>query len=84
MNQPGLNAFDFRTDGRLYSPVQFTGEIIKINVDTGAFLRVASGLTSPTAVKFNSQGELFAIDTATGQVVKVDLTTLQTKAIAQL
>lgn len=84
LNQPGLNAFDFGTDGRLYSPVQFTGEIIKINVDTGAFERVASGLTSPIAVKFNSKGELFALDTATGQVVKVDLTTGQTKAIAQL
>lgn len=84
LNQPGLNAFDFGSDGLLYSPVQFTGEIIKINVDTGAIKRVASGLTSPTAVKFNSKGELFALSTATGQVVKVDLTTGQTRAIAQL
>ncbi len=84
LNQPGLNAFDFGSDGLLYSPVQFTGEIIKINVDTGAIERVASGLTSPTAVKFNSKGELFALDTATGQVVKVDLTTGQTQTIAQL
>lgn len=84
LNQPGLNAFDFGADGLLYSPVQFTGEIIKINVDTGAIERVASGLTSPTAVKFNSKGELFALDTATGQVVKVDLATGQTQAIAQL
>lgn len=84
LNQPGLNAFDFGTDGRLYSPVQFSGEIIKINVDTGAFERVASGLTSPIAVKFNSKGELFALDTATGQVVKVDIATGQTRAIAQL
>lgn len=68
----------------MYSPVQFTGEIIKINVDTSAFERVTSGLTSPIAAKFNSKGELFALDTATGQVVKVDLTTGQTRAIAQL
>ncbi len=84
LNKPGLNAFDFSADGLLYSPVQFTGEIIKINVDTGAIARVASGLTSPTAVKFNSKGELFALDAATGQVVKVDLATGQTRAIAQL
>ncbi|WP_341530485.1 hypothetical protein WKK05_15080 [Nostoc sp. UHCC 0302] len=35
LNQPGLNAFDFGPDGLLYSPLQFTGEIAKINVDTG-------------------------------------------------
>ena len=84
LNKPGLNAFDFGTDGLLYSPVQFAGEIIKINVDTGAIALVASGLTSPIAVKFNSKGELFALDAATGQVVKVDLATGQTRAIAQL
>jgi len=58
-------------------PVQVHG----INVDTGA-LEVASGLTSPIAVKFNSKGELFALDTATGQVVKVNLTTGQTQTTA--
>ncbi|PSB47092.1 hypothetical protein C7B80_10705 [Cyanosarcina cf. burmensis CCALA 770] len=84
LNKPGLNAFDFGSDGLLYSPVQFTGEIIKINVDTGAIAPVASGLKSPTAVKFNSKGELFALDAATGEVVKVDLATGQITAIAQL
>lgn len=84
LNQAGLNAFDFGSDGLLYSPVQFTGEIIKVNVDTGVTERVASGLGSPIAVKFNSQGELFALDTATGQVLKVDITTGQSQLIAQL
>lgn len=84
LNQPGLNGFDFGSDGLLYSPVQFTGEIIKINVDTGAIERVASGLVSPIAVKFNSKGELFALDTATGKVIKVLATTGQIQAIAQL
>jgi len=84
LNQPGLNAFDFGFDGFLYSPIQFTGEIIKINVDTGVTERVASGLVSPTAVKFNSKGELFALDTATGQVLKVNTTTGQSQKIAQL
>lgn len=84
LNQPGLNAFDLGSDGHLYSPVQFTGEIIKINVDTGATKRVASGLVSPIAVKFNSKGELFALDTATGQVLKVNTKTGQSQSIAQL
>lgn len=84
LNYPGLNSFDFGSDGFLYSPVQFTGEIIKINVDTGVTQRVASGLVSPIAVKFNSKGELFALDTATGQVLKVNTTTGQSQSKARL
>ncbi|OKH44489.1 hypothetical protein NIES2101_28400 [Calothrix sp. HK-06] len=84
LNQPGLNAFEFGSDGLLYSPLQFTGEIVKINVDTGATQKVASGLVSPTAVKFNSKGELFALDAATGQVVQINTTNGQTRSVAQL
>ncbi len=84
LNQPGLNAFEFGSDGLLYSPVQFTGEIIKINVDTGVTQQVASGLVSPTAVKFNSKGELYALDATTGQVVQVNTTNGQTRSVAQL
>lgn len=84
LNKPGLNAFEFGPDGLLYSPGQFTGEIIKINVDTGVTEQVATGLVSPIAVKFNSKGELFALDAATGQVLQVNRTTGQSQPIAQL
>ncbi len=84
LNKPGLNAFAFGPDGLLYSPGQFTGEVIKINVDTGVSKQVTTGLVNPVAVKFNSKGELFALDTATGQVLRVNRTTGQTQSIAQL
>lgn len=84
LNQAGLNAFDFGSDGLLYSPLQFTGEVVKINVDTGDIEQVVSDLVTPVAVKFNSKGELFALDTATGQVLKVNTTTGQSQPIAQL
>ncbi|MBW4630910.1 MAG: hypothetical protein KME30_03100 [Iphinoe sp. HA4291-MV1] len=84
LNLPGLNAFEFGADGLLYSPLQFTGEIVRINVDTGTVERVASGLVSPIAVKFNSKGELFALDTATGQVLYVNTITGQTQEKARL
>ncbi|MEM9926596.1 MAG: hypothetical protein AAF915_23060 [Cyanobacteria bacterium P01_D01_bin.50] len=83
-NQLGLNAFTFGADGLLYSPGQFTGEIVKINVDTGVSEQVASNLGVPVAVKFNSKGELFALDTLTGQVLQVDATTGQAEIISQL
>ncbi|GAA6622681.1 hypothetical protein [Scytonema sp. NUACC26] len=84
LNLPGLNAFEFGADGLLYSPLQFTGEIVRINVDTGTVERVASGLVSPIAVKFNSKGELFALDSATGQVLYVNTITGQTQEKARL
>nr|WP_322711285.1 hypothetical protein [Nostoc sp. ChiSLP03a]MDZ8212489.1 hypothetical protein [Nostoc sp. ChiSLP03a] len=84
LNQPGLNAFDFGPDGFLYSPLQFTGEIAKINVDTGVIQKVASGLKTPVAVKFNSKGELFAVDIARGEILKINTTTGQSELIVKL
>lgn len=85
LNQPGfLNAFDFGSDGLLYAPTQLTGEIVKINVDTGNLEQLTSGLVSPVSAKFNSHGELFALDTATGEVLRIDTTTGNTETIVQL
>jgi streptogramin lyase len=71
-----INASDFGPDGYLYAPAQFTGEIVKIDVDApvpvGA-TTIASGFRAPTAAKFNSQGELHVGDLAEGQVVKLDV-----------
>lgn len=39
---------------------------------------------SPIAVKFNSKGELFALDTATGQVLEVNTTTGHSQSKAKL
>ena len=66
-----VNAFDFGPDGYLYAPSFFTGEVVKIDVDAtppvGASV-VADGLGVPSSVKFNSMGEIHAVDLAAGQV----------------
>ncbi|MDJ0659001.1 MAG: hypothetical protein QNJ42_05860 [Crocosphaera sp.] len=78
-NYPGfLNSFDFGPDGLLYSPLQLAQlsgidvNVIKIDVDTGNFEPVTGGLSVVTSVKFNSSGELFAIDNIQGNVVQID------------
>jgi len=71
-----INGFDFGPDGFLYAPAQFTGEILKIDVDAAAPVGgevVASGFRAPTAAKFNSVGELHVGDLAAGKVFKLDL-----------
>ncbi|MUG96035.1 hypothetical protein F7734_28285 [Scytonema sp. UIC 10036] len=65
-------------------PDQFAGKIVKINVDTGVSEQVTSGLVTPIAVKFNSKGELFALDIATGQILRINTITGQSEPIVRL
>jgi len=67
----GLNGMDWGPDGRLYGPRWFNNEVISIDVDTGELKKEASGFNVPAAVKFNSKGELFVLDTGAGKVFKV-------------
>ena len=67
----GLNGMDWGPDGRLYGPRWFDNEVVSVNVDTGDIRKEVGGLNVPAAVKFNSKGELFVLDTGAGKVVKV-------------
>lgn len=69
-----LNSFDFGPDGYLYAPSFFTGDIFKIDVDDATNLELLTQLGTPTsAVKFNSQGEAYAVTIGQGRVLKLDL-----------
>jgi sugar lactone lactonase YvrE len=68
----GLNGMDWGPDGFLYGPRWFQGEVVRVDVDTGEFHRVADGFGVPAAVKFDSRGRLFVLDTLAGEVVRVD------------
>jgi sugar lactone lactonase YvrE len=67
----GLNGMDWGPDGRLYGPRWFNNEVVSVDVDTGDIRKEAGGFTVPAAIKFNSKGELFVLDTGAGKVVKV-------------
>ena len=67
----GLNGMDWGSDGRLYGPRWFNNEVVSVDVDTGDIRKEVVGLNVPAAVKFNSKGELFILDTGAGKVVKV-------------
>ena len=66
----GLNGMDWGPDGRLYGPRWFTGEIVSFDVDTREMRLEAAGFETPAAVKFNSHGELFVLDTGSCEVYK--------------
>ena len=81
-----MNAFDFGPDGYLYGPLSGDGTVVRIDVDAAVPTpdAVASGFSFPTAVKFNSLGELYAGDLTAGSVARVDIDTGDWETIAEI
>lgn len=80
----GLNGFDFGPDGKLYGPLWFKKQIVRVDVDSGTLDVVAEGFATPAAVNFNSKGELYAVDTEAGHVYRVDLATGEKTLVAEV
>ena len=83
----GLNGFEIhRDDGFLYGPLWFKGEVVKINLETGALTVIASGFKIPAAVNIDPQNRdnLYVVDTGTGGVWIVSLTSQAKKLVASL
>ena len=80
----GLNGFEFGPDDMLYGPLWFKGQVAKVDVDKAELSVVADGFKIPAAVNFDSKGNLFVVDTALGQLVRVDTKSGAKKMVAQL
>ncbi|HTT38859.1 MAG TPA: SMP-30/gluconolactonase/LRE family protein [Burkholderiales bacterium] len=78
-----MNGADWH-DGFLYGARYFTGEIVRVNVDSGEFTTVAQGFGTPEAVKFDSHGRMYVVDALNGEVVRVNIQTGEKTVIAQL
>lgn len=72
-NMGGLNGFDFGPDGHLYGPLWFEGAIAKVDVDSGELEVIMEGFKIPAAANFDANGNLWVLDSAAGQIVKVDV-----------
>jgi sugar lactone lactonase YvrE len=68
----GLNGFQFGPDGKLYGPLWFKGQIVRVDVDSAKLEVIADGFKIPAAVNMDSKGFLWVVDTALGQLVRVD------------
>ena len=80
----GFNGFEVGSDGWLYGPLWFKGLVVRINPENGDMQTVGEGFGTPAAVNFDSQGQLFVVDTLSGQLIKLDPATGETDMIAQL
>ena len=64
---------DYR-DESLFTPRLFEGRIVKIDLaNSNTVTNVTINLGQPVAVKFDSQGRLFALDALNGQVLRIDI-----------
>jgi len=80
----GFNSFSPGPDGWLYGPLWFKGQVVRINPDSGELKVVAEGLGVPAAAHFDSKDNLYAIDTSTGTLLRIDIATGAKTKVAQL
>lgn len=80
----GLNGFEFGPDDKLYGPLWFKGQVARVDVDKAELSVVTDGFKIPAAVNFDSKGNLIVIDTALGQLVRVDPKSGAKTMVAQL
>jgi sugar lactone lactonase YvrE len=85
-NVGGFDAFDFGPDGYLYGPdFQYgTGNILRVDIETGDHEVIAGGFVNPPSVKFSPTGELHVLDSGAAQVVKVDVYTGVKTLVAEI
>ena len=83
----GLNGFEIhKDDGFLYGPLWFKGQIVKINLETGAIEVIAEGFKTPAAANIDPQNRdnVYVVDAGTGGVWSVSLTSKAKKLVASM
>lgn len=81
----GLNGFEIhKDDGFLYGPLWFKGEIVKVNLETGAVEVIAEGFKTPAAANIDPQNRdnVYVVDTGTGGIWSVSLTSKAKRLVA--
>ena len=80
----GFNGFEVGPDGMLYGPLWFKGQVVKINPANGDVTVINSEFKTPAAANLDGKGNLWVIDTQTGELCRVDLATGRKTVAKQL
>jgi sugar lactone lactonase YvrE len=81
---PGLNGFEISDDNQLYGPLQWGGELVRIDLDSGKVTRIADGFTRPVAVNLDSKGQVYVLDYLDGDLMRVDPDSGEKTKVAKL
>jgi sugar lactone lactonase YvrE len=80
----GFNGFEVGPDGMIYGPIWFKGQLAKMNPADGAITIISSEFKIPAAANLDGKGNLWAVDTNTGELSKVELATGRKTVMKQL
>jgi streptogramin lyase len=80
----GFNGFEVGPDGILYGPIWFKGQVAKMNPADGAITVINSEFKIPAAANLDGRGNLWVVDTNTGELSKVELATGRKTVMKQL
>ena len=69
----GFNGFEVGPDGMLYGPLWFKGSVAKMDPANGAITVINAEFKTPAAVNLDGKGNLWVVDTQTGELSRVDL-----------
>ncbi len=79
-----LNGFVIQDDGYLYGPQAALGNVIRVNLETGAHDILAEGFHDPTGVKSDSKGTLYVNELMTGRLYRLNADTGERELVVQL
>jgi streptogramin lyase len=80
----GFNGFEVGPDGMLYGPLWFKGQVVKINPANGAITVINGEFKTPAAANLDGKGNLWVVDTRTGELSKVELASGRKTVVKQL
>jgi sugar lactone lactonase YvrE len=69
----GFNGFEVGPDGMLYGPLWFKGQVVRIDPADGRMTVINGDFKTPAAVNLDGKGNLWVIDTRTGELCRVEL-----------
>jgi sugar lactone lactonase YvrE len=80
----GLNGFEVGPDGMIYGPLWFKRSVVKVDPSNGAVSVISASFDIPAAANLDGKGNLWVVDTATGELSKVALDTGAKTVVAKL
>jgi sugar lactone lactonase YvrE len=80
----GFNGFEVGPDGMLYGPLWFQRSVVRINPADGGLTVINASFETPAAANLDGKGNVWVVDTATGELAKVALDTGRKTTVAQL
>lgn len=80
----GLNGFEVGPDGMIYGPLWFKGQVAKVDPADGRITVINDEFKIPAAANLDGKGNLWVVDTNTGELSRVALATGRKTVVKQL